>query len=783
MTLPTGESVEVAGRGSKVRVRLDGTDGPWAGAVHGIGDKIYVHPFRTPSEQESPGRAPDGLDREAFEVTGPSARARASSLSDGPSHITSPDGSAFPPSATSSKPLATSSNGTARTAKGETLRSVEVTLLDRQGRQAKKFWDFSALRVGGDYTQCVTTQPDADGVARFHLAAGIWIFYGEIYTTNGDRQEIVQFLRTGVRIQTPSADLPREEQAPLSLVLDGRETVRARLDVAGLGRTHDRGSVHGFSWSREFATASSYVVADERTDVYLTPATSVAEEGLTFTQVVSRRRSDAALTVSNARGRTVFDLDILLPDESIQGTNAVRLLPVGPSDTTGPSDATDARLPVGSLALARVGGTAGFVSGDDALAAARSRGARGAILWSAAGEDRRLRPQGTPAIPALTPVDGAGLAAVVGTGPLDGRITVDQWNHPGANLGRHVVGRIPADLDVTHPTSQLARVRQVFHPQPDVALGRDVRMSALGVAFDTDRFVKFGTTRTDYVTPDFLWEDSVFRCVSDWERGAWYSVRPRQFPVGQVSTQEWGGPVQRSSVLMDDNNDWVVRSVGKYIVGFTSYWTDRAGHPSSPGRQEKGTWQITSEGEERGSGTSDGVWGSALDGEHLYRLSYDVARPSTATEPPTSGTAAVEVSTVWTFPLEPEDEGGDPDDPQAGKIIPMLGVDPKVPVDSRGTVRAGSVVSFDVDGGLVGVEQSGLDSLRVWSWAEGGTAGGTEGPRVEAGCVRRVDANTFRVTLTHPRAPAGTRVGLRLVATGSNGTAIDQTVLAAYTLR
>jgi hypothetical protein len=342
-----------------------------------------------------------------------------------------------------------------------------------------------------------------------------------------------------------------------------------------------------------------------------------------------------------------------------------------------------------------------------------------------------------------------------------------------------VGGWAPAYLDVTHPTSQLARVRQVFRSQPDVALGRDVRMSALGVAFDTDRFVKFGTTRTDYVTPDFPWEDSVFRCVSGWERGAWYSVRPRRFPVGQMSVQEWGGPVQRSSVLLDDDNDWVVRSVGKYIVGYTSYWTDRAGHPSSPGVRETGTWQITSEGGERGSGTGDGVWGSALDGEHLYRLSYDVARPSRVARSPRPGTAAVEVSTVWTFPLEPEDDGGDPDDPWAGRIVPMLGVDPRVPVDSRGTVRAGSTISFDVDGGLVGVEHSGLDSLRVWSWAEGGA----ESPRAEAGCVRRVDADTFRVTLTHPKTPAGTRVGLRLLATGPNGAAIDQTVRAAYTLR
>jgi len=753
VTLPTGESVQVSrSTGGEPRVMLEGSDGLTAAAVHGIGDKVYVLPLGTGAD-----RGGDGHDLEDFEVTGPADDALG---------VSTAGGTAEDRPARGTTPLVTGSNGTATASTGTDLQDVEVTLLDRQGARAMKYWDFSALRVAGDYSQCVTTQPDANGTAHFRLAPGTWIFYGEIYTTNGDRKEIVQYLRTGVRIGGGTSNATGEAAEPLELVLDGRATVRADLDVSGLGRTHDQGSVHGFSWRRGGMTASAYVTATEGTDVYLTPAPAVAEEGLAFTQAVSRRRSDATVVLPGPSGRTPLDLDMVVPDDRIQGTSTVRIVPVSVSDTA------EEPLPAVSLALARVGGPDGFASGDDALAAARSRGARGAVLWSAVGEGGRLRPENTPQLPVLTPVEGPAFAAAVGTGVVGAGLTVDQWGHPAVGLARHLVGGIPNELDVTYPRSRLARVRQVFHSQPDVTTGRDVRWSAQGVSFDTRRFVKFGTVRTDYLSPDSLWKDAVYRCQSGWSRGAWYSVGSREFPVGPVSVQNWGGPVQRSSVLPDERNNWVLRLLGTYVSGYVSYWTDGAGHPSSPGTGEKGSWRIASGETVVGAGDRDGVQGSIAEGRHLYRLSHDVVRPTAR------GGDAGGVSTVWTFPAEPNDAVGDPDYPWDGEIVPMLDAVPRIPVGPGGTVRPGSTISFDVDGTVVGAGPAELGSVKVWTWADGTP----ENARTEARAVRRIDADTFRVTLTNPRAPAGTGVGLRIVATGANDLAIDQTVRTAYTL-
>ncbi|MDQ1289272.1 MAG: hypothetical protein QG622_2838 [Actinomycetota bacterium] len=745
VTLPTGDTVRVTHRDGQAQVSLnDGRGKAKAAVVRRVGEKVYVFPVDA-REALLKGT----LDREAFEVTGKAAAAQAAS-----------------PSAAKGDTLVVRTDGTAAATPGEQLYDVDVTVLDRKGRPAAVIWGISAFRAEVGASRSVLGPLTDAGVQRFRLSAGTWVFYGEIATENGDRRELVQVFRTGVR-------LPVSGTGPLPVVLDGRKAVPAALDVTGLGATKVVESSQGFSWSIDYGDGgtggvSSGILGDAQSDVYLTPVPAVTEPGFQYHQVVYRRLPDAGLRLDTAAGPVTFDLDMMRPDDRVQGTRTLRLVPITPSQPA------DDALPGDTLALAEVSEKSGFKNGDTAIAAAVARKAAAVVLWSADHRYYSLKPQTDPPLPVLTPTADTVFSRALATGATTGTLTVDQWNHPTVALARHATGQIPAQLTATYPKERLARVRHVYRSQPDVTYGRHSLVSALGTAFSTVRFVRFGTDRIDYVTPDFPWTGQVNRSIGGWRRGAWYSTTSRTFAAGRETAQDWGGPVQRSSVMADEYNSWVVRVAGNRITGYVSSWTDGAGHPSSPGDQEKVRWRIASEGTQIASGTTDGFQGStAIEGRHRYELAYDTARPTG------TGADGTVSRTVWGFPMETNEDDGDIDDRRVGRVVPMLSVDPEVPVDARGTVPAGTRLTFDVDGNVVATPAARLETVKVWTWAQGAP----RDARTEATSVERVDGDTFRVTIPSPKAPAGSAVGLRIVATGSGETSIDQTVEAAFTLR
>jgi hypothetical protein len=748
VTLPTGEKVKVGHDGTAPRVTLG--RGVTA-VVHRVGDQVYVVPSGA-----VPSLVSGRLKRESFEVTGLAAKAAGRA-------VATRDTTAAKASGVNGSATVTT-KGSAAASATEKQCAVEVRILNRQGKPAgPTAWDVEAFRLGSDYIYSNSAATNGKDSVRFALPCGRWNFSTEIFTENGDREELDLLLKPDVDVTAQSADAT----GATIVVLDARTAVPSSLNVSGLGPMTRRNAVQGWSWEMKNSAVSSVPGVNPQTDVYVTPVTA-EEPGLSFTQIVSYRRPDGSLVLDGASRTTAFDVTMLTPDEGLQGTHPLDLRTIAPAQS--------AALPPGVFALAKVGGGDGFPDGERAVEAAILRKAAGAILWSPVDGSKSLTLWSSPGLPVVAVSHGAALAAAVGTGTVRATATVDQFSHPVVDLARQVVGKIPASPTVTYPASGLARVRQVYHPQPDRRIGVSSRYSGRGIALDSSSFIRFGTSRVDYVSPDFPWEESVTRGPADSLWTSWNSVAPQTFQAGKEVREDWGAPVQRSSLVTDPVNRWVFRVFGNWFAGSPSHWTDAAGHPSRGGEDqvETKTVRLTSEGKEIVTGADDGtLWTEILPGTHVYELAYDVARK------PGQGMKGMRARTVWTFPLTPNDLPGDPEDTLSGAVVPMLSVDPRVPVDAAGTVPSGTAVSFDVNASIVNTPSPRVETMKVWTWAEG-TA---DSARTPATSVVRVDADTFRVTITTPKAQAGTAVGLRIAATGSKDTAIDQTLDAAFALR
>ncbi|MDQ1289984.1 MAG: Peptidase protein [Actinomycetota bacterium] len=743
MTLPTGEKVKVTlPPGKAPQVMLDGDT---TASVHQFGDKVYVVP-----PTAFPLIRSGKLDREAFEVTGIAKRTTSTATTARPSEvITRPDGRA-----------ASSSD--------ETLVPVDVEVLDRHGKPAgEKAWEISAFRIiDGDISSTIGGSL-TNGKAHLMLPPGVWNFGTDVFVREGEHQEVTVILQPDIRIDGPAPGATGTPD-PVTVVLNGRRAVPSSLNVSGLPGVVLRDAVQGWSWTTGHARVSSIPGVSQDTDVYVTPVTTTTP-GLTFTQLASYRQPEASFVPDG--GETTFNLTVLSPDEKLQGTRPLTVRAVAPEHS--------AVLPSGTFALMKVGGKGGFSSSDEAIRGAVVRKAAGAILWAEPGEGRSLQLWGSAEIPVLAaPVPGSpALAAAMGTATVRGTMTVDQFFHPFVNLGRQVAGQIPATPSVTYPASTLARVRHAYFPQPDAAIGVSTRASARGIFFESSSFVKFGTSRVDYVTPGFPWDQRVGRGVFDDYWGAWRSPAPQTFSAGQETREEWGAPVQRPAIVPSPDNLWLFRLLSTSFAGSPSFWTDRAGHVSSSGNEnEPVTWRLSSEGQEIQTYPNDGqLWSpeAAKPGKHRYELSYDAVRT------PQPGMKQMRARTTWTFPLTLNDLTGDPENPMDGEIVPMLSVNPKIPVDDAGTVPAGTTLTFDIDATVMTDPSCRVDAMKVWTWAEGTP----ENARTEVTSLKRLDADTYRATITTPKASPGTLLGLRITATGSKETTIDQTLDAAVTLR
>jgi hypothetical protein len=119
-------------------------------------------------------------------------------------------------------------------------------------------------------------------------------------------------------------------------------------------------------------------------------------------------------------------------------------------------------------------------------------------------------------------------------------------------------------------------------------------------------------------------------------------------------------------------------------------------------------------------------------------------------------------TTTWSFPSA--------GDPAAGTVrIPLLVVDYHLPLDV-GNRPTGDTATLTVRQ-VTGSERRRIAQLQVWTSVDDGTTW-------QPATVRRARHGDYRFSL--PDVPAGSGVSLRVDATDTGGSRIEQTVLDAY---
>jgi hypothetical protein len=408
---------------------------------------------------------------------------------------------------------------------------------------------------------------------------------------------------------------------------------------------------------------------------------------------------------------------------------------------------------------------------DDAVAAAASAGAKGAILWSAAEGGTWVDQE--PSIPVfgLTAADGQALAARVAVGTT--RVEVVGTFYPADTyaVAQPALPRIPRSLTYDYTPANLAAVRRVFRDHGAGGTGssytvpvQELGGGASGVGF------RAGGRRTDWLSTDTPWFTQVeaFMTIREMDgfryregRAGWESPELTYRP-GRSVPEEWVTQLSRPAAPTGYSGPVFPVRQEDEVFGYLSPWTDAQGRVSLFFADDEVSWTLASGGSTVAEGTDPYLAATLPAGRAAYTLSLRAERPAL------DGLALSSRSdTRWTFPSARVTG-------EEAAELPLLGLDARLPLDRHNSVAAGSVTRFEVTGRLGAATAADLRSLAVDSSADGGRTW-------TRAAVTRVDGDTFRVEVRNPAAAGA--VSLRFSARAAGGTGVDQTVIGAYAVR
>ncbi|GIE95607.1 S8 family serine peptidase [Paractinoplanes rishiriensis] len=329
----------------------------------------------------------------------------------------------------------------------------------------------------------------------------------------------------------------------------------------------------------------------------------------------------------------------------------------------------------------------------------------------------------------------------------------------------HLFGNgIPADptyrvTAAEHAT--LARIDQRFHrlDVPDsVTMHKRYGFSPEGVFLaehSTDQLVG---TRTDYVSPGYAWVDEAF-----WN-GFVTQEAPQKHAAGSRQSKSWVRQPLRSGFFDDPGSPSGCRplpptrtSGNMHLEMVTLVDQHNRFDCLSDGWGLDLTQKLTLERNGRTVGAVDGSIGDfpVPRRNAKYRITYDV-------DASRSLPVSTRVSTSWTFrSAGPSGTGDVP--------LPLLAVDYALPLDDANHPTASGTATFTVRQAR-GVPAQTVTKFTVATSLDGGA---TWRPTV----VTRA-GGSFRATL--PTPAAGQSVSLKVAATGSAGSGLEQTVIDAY---
>ena len=361
------------------------------------------------------------------------------------------------------------------------------------------------------------------------------------------------------------------------------------------------------------------------------------------------------------------------------------------------------------------------------------------------------------------PADGVG----VGTFRAYGGYGLRAANGDVYDLAHDLGGSIPADLSYQADPSTLARIDQHFHqvdmPNPVTGHQRHGRgPDGVDVIFDvTDP----GTAadRTDYLSPGIVWRESAF-----WNGaiGGGTIENARTYLPGSRQEKTWLQQPLHADWFDDSANSasgcapkTPSRTRGHIHFDLTTL-TDQHDRFDCLGWGFTPEIPVSLRLERNGAlvGTSTlSAAGFDIPREAAdYRLTYDV--DASAVLPVSTHT-----STAWTFrstgPSGTEDVS-----------LPLLSVDYNLPLDKTNHPEPSSLATFTVR------QVTGATSQKITAFTMSASLdGGTTWQPYTAKCV---GDGVYQTNL--PQPAAGRTVSLKVIAKGSAGSGIEQTIIDAY---
>jgi subtilisin family serine protease len=354
------------------------------------------------------------------------------------------------------------------------------------------------------------------------------------------------------------------------------------------------------------------------------------------------------------------------------------------------------------------------------------------------------------------------LRAYAFTRLTDGGKTVEDVLH---DLG----GSVPASVDYRPDPKSLARIDQRFgtingdtkDPVGEIRYGID---PAGFLVSEGDSQAPAGSTRTDYVTtePGIQWADEA--APPNLGRGMWVTELPvRRYAAGSTQTSEWvrqpfrPGPYSATGATPSECAPGAsTRSRGNIHVELVDLQDLTDGFDcltDMPEWDAVSTRSMKLYAGDTLAGTVDRSHGDftvpATAG--TYRLDYDLDASQALP-------ISTKTSTEWTFHSNPVEER-----------LPLLLVDYRLPLDLLNRPN-GDTATFTVSR-VAGAASAKATGLKLWTSLDDGTT--WQSAKVSAAAGGKYSA-------TLPHAGKGQAVSLRVQATDSGGSKIDQTIIRAY---
>ncbi|GIJ62644.1 S8 family serine peptidase [Virgisporangium aurantiacum] len=328
----------------------------------------------------------------------------------------------------------------------------------------------------------------------------------------------------------------------------------------------------------------------------------------------------------------------------------------------------------------------------------------------------------------------------------------------------HTWEKVPADP--THRVTgaekaRLGRIDHRFHRIGTPTAHKRYGYSDEGIYLAEGWTENVPETRTDYVTPGFIWTDEAF-----YADGIVTQEASRRVEPGGHETLTWARQPLRSDWFDDPAFSSSgctplapTRTRGTIVVELVTLTDQHQRFDCLSGWPQPGmtrSLRLYRDGSLIGTSPQNfGVFPVPA-GPGDFRLAFDVETG------PTIGTPA-RISSEWAFRSSgPSGTGTQP--------LPLLSVDYELPLDAANHPVAGRPALFDVRQ-AVGVKAQQITSFQLWTSLD-------DGATWQPATVARTATGRYSAAL--PTPAAGQAVSLRVAAAGSAGSQITQTVTAAY---